>query len=443
MSGVLSNVFSGFRAVVPGVAGGGGAGGDLLSLIGSAWGGGQILSSTGAPAGSMVMTQAGLGQVMPSGAVRLVSDGAGGGVGDFSSFLPSPSTLQTGFDLVTGRGPSVFDFGTAFAAGGANAITALSSGQAVVSGGQFISNAGELALAGVSSPGAAGASTSFGSAASAVLAGAALGFTIYSGLQGEPTAMNIALGTISGALSGMMLGAYIGSVFPGVGTAVGAIVGAIAGGLLGGGSAALGKGGQGKKISAGERSAQIGAASAANLSSALDQAASIEDLVAIFNRQWAPHGEVQILTTYQGVTYWAGDFDDPPGALATVELMIIPEFLDALEIQVGQTGAPARRQDLIDKFRAKRDEILETLSNIPFGILESDRAAGLTRRTFLPFQELYKIPRGTQQLFGSSEFYRRDLGGDDATVDWLIDRLRERSVQRDVDLSLTDFLFRG
>jgi len=447
VSGLFSRALGGFGAFLPGGAGGGG-GFDLLSVLGfgGGGGGGPILSSTGAPAGGLVMTQAGLGQVLPSGAVKLVSGGAGGGVGDFSSFLPSPSTLQTGFNLVTGRGPSVFDFGTAFASGGANAIAALNAGQAVVSGGQFISNAGELAAAGISSPGVAGASSAGltgAAAASGVLAGIALGFTIFSGLQGAPTAMNIAIGTVSGGLSGAILGGAIGGIAGGpAGALVGGVIGAIAGGLLGGGSAALGKGGQGKKISAGERSAQIGAASAANLSSALDSAASIEDLVAIFNRQWAPHGEVQIVTDYQGVRYWAGDFDDPPGALATVELMIIPEFLDALEIQVGQTGAPARRQDLIDKFRAKRDEILETLSNIPFGILESDRAAGLTRRTYAPFQTLYGLEKGTRQLFGSSEFYRQDLGGSDETIAWIMDRLREYSVRRDVDLNRQDFLFR-
>jgi hypothetical protein len=230
----------------------------------------------------------------------------------------------------------------------------------------------------------------------AVLAGVALGFTIYSGLQSEGTAMDIALGTISGALSGAMLGMYIGSIFPGVGTVIGGIVGALAGGLLGGGAAAMGKGGP-KKISASERSEAQAAISAGNLSAAIDAAASIEDLVTIFNTRWSPYGEVQILTHYQGVWYWAGDWDDPAGPLATAALMIIPEFLDELLISRADWEPPTATGSE-DKFRAKRDEILETLSNVPFGILESDRAAGLTRRTHLPFQKLYGSRRASSSL---------------------------------------------
>jgi hypothetical protein len=191
-----------------------------------------------------------------------------------------------------------------------------------------------------------------------------------------------------------------------------------------------------------ERSAEIGRRGAENLQSAISRATSIEDMVAIFNTRWAPNGEVQILTVYQGTLYWAGDQDDPGGQPATPELMVIPEFLDALDIRVGQTGAPETNATLVTAFRAKRDELLETLSAIPFGILESDRGAGVTRRTYLPFQKIYGLEKGQQQLFGSSEFYRRDLGGEDDTIAFLLDRLREYSVRKDVDLTRTEFLFR-
>jgi hypothetical protein len=117
-------------------------------------------------------------------------------------------------------------------------------------------------------------------------------------------------------------------------------------------------------------------------------------------------------------------------------------YLDFLEIQVGAGGSAVYRQDLTDKFKTKWADLLETFSNIPFGILESDRAAGLTRRTYLPFQQLYGLTPGAQQLFFSSDFYRRDLGATDDTIAFLIDRIREHSVRRDIDMTREDFIFR-
>jgi hypothetical protein len=245
----------------------------------------------------------------------------------------------------------------------------------------------------------------------------------------------MAMNAVSGALSGAVLGTMI---FPGIGT----VVGAVAGGLAGAFTTGLKY--NGKKLSPADRSRKVGEAAAGNLSSAIDNAASIEDLVAIFNATWAPHEEVLIGTTFGGVWYsnsqgyvtWA------QGAFATPAVMVIPEFLDGLEIRVGATGETQPRQDLIDKFRAKRDELLGVLSHIPFGILESDRAAGLTRRTYQPFQTLYGLKPGQQQLFASSDYLRRDLGADDQTIGFILDRLREYSVRKDIDISRQDFLFR-
>jgi hypothetical protein len=474
MSGILARTLGGFGAVLPG---GGGGGFDLLSLLvgGGGGGGAPILSSTGAPAGSLVMTQAGLGQVLPSGAVQLVSGGGGGGIGNVSSFIPNPSTLETGFNLLTGRGPSLFDYGSAFLAGGSNALSALQAGQAVVSGGQFISNAGELASLGIASPGtfgsAAGTAVSGASALSAaaggVLAGIALGFTIYSGLQGAPTAQNIAMGAVSGAISGAALGgaaaagaAYIaGAALAPATFGISLAVGAVAGALLGGGAAAMGKGGAaGRRPSPNERSAAVAQMAAGNLSAAIDAAQSLEDLQQILNMRWSPYNEVNIVA-WDRDTHWVGAWTNgPPGAaLALVKgngeggppfpdvatMLADSRYLDFLEIQVGAGGSAVYRQDLTDKFKTKWADLLETFSNIPFGILESDRAAGLTRRTYLPFQQLYGLTPGAQQLFFSSDFYRRDLGATDDTIAWLMDRLREYSVRRDVDLTRQDFIFRG
>ena len=68
--------------------------------------------------------------------------------------------------------------------------------------------------------------------------------------------------------------------------------------------------------------------------------------------------------------------------------------------------------------------------------------AGITRRTYLPFTQLYGMKPGTQQVLGSSELFRRDLGADDDTIAFLIQRIREVSVRKDIDLSREDFLFR-
>jgi hypothetical protein len=432
-----------------GFVGGGGSGGGLIQALFG--GGGGVLSPTGAPAGSLVMTPGGLAQISPTGAVLLTQGGGGLSLGNIPTpplsgvFSTSGSYLEA---LQATPLSSLFSYGSEAIA---TSQLGIQLGFYTTAGGSTIAagSGAELALAGQvggqlgagstgSTAAAAGGATA-GAVAGGVLAGIALAFTIYSALQGPPTAQNIAMSAISGAVSGAVIGALVGSIFPGVGTVIGAVIGAVAGGAAGGGAAALGK--PIKVPTTAERSEAIAQIAAGNLSGAISSASSIEDLVTIFNTQWAPHGEVQIITNYQGVFYWAGDADDPPGAAATPALMIIPEFLDGLIIQVGQGGAPRLRPDLVDMFRAKRDELLGILGQIPVGSYETDPLARVTRRSTFPFTQIYTMQPGAGQLTYSSDLLRRDLGADDNTVEFIIRRIREVSSKRGLDLSRKDFLF--
>jgi hypothetical protein len=457
VSGIFSQGLQAVRGVVPSTAVAGGGGGfDILSLIGGSGAAPTTLSPTGLPVGQLVMTEAGVGQVTPTGAVQILQSGSTGGSFDVGgdTAISAVKGLYGAYQGFTGVGANyavgglsgaLFGVPTVVTGGATIAVPVGTSGYALAElgavGVDATLGAGTAGFAGSggSAAGVGGAGLSLTGAATGVLAAVALGFTIYGGLTQEQTAQNIAINAVSGAISGAVLGAIIGSIIPGVGTVIGGVVGAIAGGAAAGGTTGL-KAPRG--LTTGERSAEIGRRGAENLQSAISRASSIEDMVAIFNTRWAPNGEVQILTVYEGTLYWTGDQDDPGGQPATPELMVIPEFLDALDVRVGQTGAPETNATLVTAFRAKRDELLETLSAIPFGILESDRGAGVTRRTYLPFQKIYGLEKGQQQLFGSSEFYRRDLGGEDDTIAFLLDRLREYSVRKDVDLTRTEFLFR-
>ena len=441
------------------LAGGGSlpSGGGFLETLfggGGSGGGGSILSPTGSPSGSLIMTQGGLGYVTPTGGVQAVGGGGtsiGLGniptppVGSFltsggSSYLaavqatPISAIAQYGFATAVAQTQAGIALGFAVPGGTTLTVTGATAGAPLIVGGA----GGSVGGAGVATAGAAGLSA--GAAASGVLAGVALGFTIYSALQGPPTAQNIALSAVSGAVSGAVLGGVLGTLIsPGIGTIIGAGIGALAGGAAGGGAAALGK--EPKKATAGERSEAAAQIAAGNFSGAVDAAASIEDLVAIFNTKWSLYGELQVFTTYQGVFYWAGDFDDPPQAAATSALMIIPEFLDNLHVQVGQTGAPRERTDLADKFRAKRDSLLEILGNVPVGTYETDPLARVTRRSTFPVSQIYGMAPGSGQLGYSTELFKQDLQADDATVAFLIRRIREVGNKQDLDISRQDFLF--
>jgi hypothetical protein len=212
-----------------GVLGGGLTAGGLVEV------GGQLFQSAATAGGETVLVptgSAGATVLAGAGAATTVGGVTAGGGGSLTSFL---SLFQD-----TGSAIRAF-LNTPLSAVGAS----LFSSDVVFSGGQLISNAGELAAQGIESAGVAGSSSILGSSATigsalgAVGAVAGLAFSIYSGLTGPPTAQNIASGAVSGALSGAMLGTLI---YPGVGT----VIGAVAGGLLGGGAAALGKGGTGQ-----------------------------------------------------------------------------------------------------------------------------------------------------------------------------------------------------
>lgn len=454
VAGLFSQALGGGRGSGFNAAAGGG--GDLLSFLSGAPGGSPILSPTGAAAGSLVMTQGGLAQVMPSGALQAVG---GGGVG-----LQDALGLGSGLNSLSGElgGPTLglagagasylsavaatplsaiaqFGFTTAVAQTQAGLALAASGGPAFASfgGGTTFAVAGATAgapLTNVALSAATSAGSTVGGALTGVLAAAALAFTIHSGLTQEQTAQNIALNAISGAISGAVLGAVIGGPW-------GALIGAIAGGAIAGGTTGIKAP---RKPSASDRSRRVSAAAADNLAGALDQAASVEDLVTIFNGAWAPNEEVLIGTWFEGAWYsngqggwttWAA------GEPATPVVMVIPEFLDALQIRVGPTGETEPRQDLIDKFRAKRDTLLGILSNIPFGLIESDRAAGITRRTYQPLHQLYGLAPGEHQLFASSQLIKGDLGADDNTFQFIWNRLREVGQRRQlIDLSRDDFL---
>ncbi len=423
-----------FGGIVP-------AAGTGFSLLGGGGGFGGMMAAPGVTGvmtpGAIVQTAGGLGVVQPSGAVQLLSAGAGtmsGGGFDIGtayqgvSALSSLSSVGGAFSGIgynwAGGGLSGVAFGLPASVSFGSGALELGAGVGAISGTPTAATSGFLGAGGMVGGG------------TAALAAVGLALTIYSGLTGPPTVQNIVMNAASGAISGAIIGTWI---YPGVGT----IIGAIAGALLGGGSAALGKGGAVKKPSASERSRAAGEAGAAAFQDALERASSLEDLAWIFNNQWAPHGEVQIVNWYQGRYYWAGDWDDPPANLVTPADLIIPGFLDNLQVKVGETGATDNRPDLVQKFKDKVASVLENLSRVPFGILESDAGAQVTRRTYLPFQKLYELTKGTSDLFASSEYYKLDLKADDETIAYLLTRLREYNIRTDMirDWGRDDFLF--
>jgi hypothetical protein len=360
----LRGAFSGgLGAVVPGLGGlatggGGGGGGILTALLGS-----------GTPgAGSIAGPSVGYGS--PGGSFSL-------------SNLPTPPVGSFG-------GGSLFS-GTNLGAMWNAPIGALFSSDVVFSGGQLISNAGELAAAGIESAGVAGASSFAGAgltlagAFTGAAAGLGLGLTIYSALQGAPTIQNIAFSGAAGALSGAVLGATVGSIFPGIGTVVGGIVGAVAGGALGGGAAALGKGGAVKRQTPNERSAQAAQLAAGNLSVAIDAATTLEQLQQILNMKWSPYNEVNIVAYARAGTHWIGRWTNGPSPVLAIvkgngesgpffpdvsRMLSDPRYIDNLEIQVGAGGSAVYHQALTEKFQAKWWALLAAMAKAVFGFRE-------------------------------------------------------------------------
>jgi hypothetical protein len=393
-----------------------------------------------------VQTAAGLGVLTPSGGIQLVTGGAGAsGFSAMNLPIPSPS-------LSFGGGASIFDSISAFGAAGMSGAAAVSSSLAVMSGGQFISSAGELAMLGLTAPGVAGAPvglSSFFSAASPFLSAGAgalgLGLTIFSALQGPPTFQNIAMSGVSGAMSGALLG----SVIPGVGT----VVGAIAGGLLGGGAGALGKGGRSKKPSASARSLAAGQAGAQALSQAISSATTIAELADVLNRQWAPHGEVQVGSNGFG---WAGDWDDAasPEWLAAIARLREPDiastdpafvetFFRNLWVQVGQTGAVPLHPELTAQAQEKGLALLDAakrgLSAEAQGVFgfEEQVFGGVTRRTFLPTSPAGLAQGAGQQIMVSRSLLEQ-LISDPDTLERVLRKLVEIDRDRDLGFLTTE-----
>src|SRR6266545_22898 len=355
----------GLGAAIPGAGGlgggGGGGGGGLVNLFQQGSGGGPFASS-----------------VSGSAAVP------GGGF-SFSN-LPTPPLSSFGSSLMPSSVQALLNF----------PLVGIGSDFVALSGGQVISSASELALAGVESSGIAGSSAAIsagatvGTALGGIAAGAALAFTIYSGLQGAPTAANITTGAITGMIAGGVLGTLIN--FP-----IGTIVGALAGGLLGGGSAALGKGGAVKKESPNERSARVAQIAAGNLSAAIDAASTLEELRGILNMRWSPYNEVNIVAYARAGTHWMGAWTNGPSTILALvkgngealtpfpplEIMLDdPRYIDNLEIQVGAGGSAVYNQALTEKFQAKWRAILAKMAQGVFGFTENlDRAFNLVPDT--------------------------------------------------------------
>ena len=316
--------------------------------------GGQLFQSVAAGGGQTVLVPMAAGPAGAGGASvaasvaglggRAAGGGTGGAGGMLSLFGDMGSAIRAFLNTpLSSVAPSLFG-------GGAGALAA---------GGQVAEEAAALGIGGAFSTPAAGAT--IGSTLGAAAAFVGLAFTIYSGLTGPPTAMNIATGAVSGAVSG----AIIGSVIPGIGT----VVGAVAGAALGGGAAALGKDAGPKKPSASVRSRQAGQAGGSALSQAVAQAATLEDMAAIFNRQWAPHGEVQILMYPSGQIgvgplWWAGDWDDAGSHVFIPEDFSNPQHVDGIQVQVGETGIVPVDAQLTQQVKDKIRQINQVLSQI-------------------------------------------------------------------------------
>jgi hypothetical protein len=367
----LRGLLPGFQAFVPGIAPLAGGGTIPLSAAQAAQ-----LQAAGIPVGvsstGQFAVQASTLQAAQAGGVP----------------LPSPSLFSGGGGLTVGSSLG------AWAQGGLAGVSALGAGAAVISGGQLIHSGAELALIGAAAPGAAGAGAAFGSTLAGLgpalgVAGGALGlgFTVFTALQGPPTAANIATSAVSGALSGALIGTMIA---PGVGT----VVGAIAGGLLGGGAAAFGKGGRAKKPSAAARSAAQGQAGKQALLDAIHQAQTLEDLARIYNTRWSPFGEVQILTTGpDGRMWWAGDWDDPPSHVFVASDFLLPGVIDNTVVQVGQTGIVPRDEEATQALQDKARQIVDTLAGVLVAVGEP-LEGGVTRTTIVPFTERGSVVAG-------------------------------------------------
>jgi len=198
--------------IFAGVAGGGGG----APFITAAGGTAQAITMSGASAAQAAAIQQ-QGLRVLSGPGRVLSDP--GGLGTFGS-VPVPITAL----LPNGQAVLIQTSGVVVPISGGLAADVLASTimqSTYDASGNLVTGLGGATVR---------------QALSVVGGAIGLGLTVYSALQGPPTAENILMSAASGALSG----AIIGSAIPVIGTAIGAI----AGGIIGGGAAAFGKGGR-------------------------------------------------------------------------------------------------------------------------------------------------------------------------------------------------------
>lgn len=414
-------------------------------LAGALMIGGSVMPAAAGPlqVGQLVQTAAGPGIVTPAGGIQLVQNAgaaASGGFNVASLPIPSPS-------LFTSGGISIFDAAAAFSAAGWRGAAALSSGLAVMSGGQFISSASELAMLGVAAPGVAGAPATAGTwlaAAAPFLSGAAgalgLGLTMFSALQGSPTATNITMSGVSGAMSGALLGS---AIFPGAGT----LVGAIAGSVLGAGAGFLGKGGKAAKPSAMQRSASEGAAGASALSSAIAGAQSLEELVSILNRSWSPYRQVRVAArgpVAPGKNFLQPSvFVDPGewGPLDEIRDFTVADLLNPdlqWEVASGPLGVvnfnsqlTQQLRDKIAQLAATAEQAMQAEAQGMFAFEEAVLGGGITRRTFLPTSRTGLVQGAGQQIMVSRSVLEQLLADPD-----MVERVLRKLVEIDRDRDL-------
>jgi hypothetical protein len=199
-----------------------------------------------------------------------------------------------------------------------------------------------------------GAGALAGSVVSGGLAAVALGFGTYSALQSARTTTDVAVNALSGAVSGAVLGGVIYGP-------VGAAVGAVAGAAIQGGAALIGKeNNKPKGLRTGLKSFQEGEKGRVALRNAIQDAKSLTDIVAIFNKRWAPYGEVQVFIRPApgGGIWWSGDYDDPATHVFVEDDFNDPEVIANVHVWVGQSGATREDRPLTEYLKQRIIELL-------------------------------------------------------------------------------------
>lgn len=384
---------------------GGGGGGGLAALVpGLGLGGGLLTGAAGAGGGGISDA------ALYSQAAAIESTVMGGG-GAYPGF--SAASL-----------PSTFTFGGAlnrFAISPSMSYLATPSTSAGVFG---------------------GAGLTYGQALGAAGGVLGLGLTIYSALQGPPTAQNIATSAASGAISGAVIAAALGA------TGWGLVIGVIAGAILGGGAAAFGKG---EDVEATQRRQQRNQRRAREIlqelanvvSNTLDPEEAARVRISSGN---TAGGLIRRIAEGQVAGRFAGG---PWNWPADTKYQKLVDVLAALGIASEELPKQGGRRGLegvgellaaggVDFARQILDRALDRLAQVeqllarsPFFFEEA--LDGVTRRTFLQSTDLGRSRATGQQLQISPDLLALLLNDDDA-VELVLRRLR--AVDRDRDLGI-------